>query len=512
MEALNKRLSREESGKIKMTRNASTIVSEILNDSALSSVLDNSQNLASTSTTPNTTVEEEVRRLFRPGSVRNDSNVIYQHENLCENGMNQLTSVQRQISQHSQSQTMLASTEVQANGFSRPVTNSQLIRRNETSQTPNQLQDDFVNNLGQVNQQSETMGCNRNLTSYVPRRFNFTRNGGKRNCKAKASNVKGNSCFYEEIVLLTGPNDTVTPRQLGTKLYLKRNKQIVRGVQFSKQWSEDQVTQQVKSLFGSKLSECSFEFLESVYTDLVPPTLPPGESFNGMMFYTTFRDKIVYVRPQDQVIPPPPKVARSKKSKKTASVFEETLHDSDDSTISEFGTERSADEENEILQAKGLSTVENSSNTVVDVISDPSISESLVSQNSNSSNTNTEQEIPPVIDLTSDYEYAAMFDEQLDEILCDEDETNIFPTSSEHEQEGLDPQPTAEEILRNLATIINFDEISKFNISRSNVWESALRGFNRKSFSPTKKISVKFMDDIGQPEGAIDAGGPRREF
>ena len=376
MEALNKRLSREKSGKIKMTRNASTIVSEILNNvSALSSVLD--QNLASTSTTPNTTVEEEVRRLFRPGSVRNDSNVINQHENLCENGMNQLTSVQRQISQHSQSQTMLASTGVQANGFSRPVTNSQLIRRNETSQTPNQLQDDFVNNLGQVNQLSETMGCNRNLTSYVPRRFNFTRNRGKRNCKAKASNVKGNSCFYKEIVLLTGSNDTVTPRQ-GTKLYLKRNKQIVRGVQFSKQWSEDQVTQQV-------------------YTDLVSPTLPPGESFNGMMFYTTFRDKIVYLRPQDQVIPPPPKVARSKK---TASVFEETLHDSDDSTISEFGIERSADEENEILQAKGLSTVENSSNTVVDVISDPSISESLVSQNSNSSNTNTEQEIPPVIDLT----------------------------------------------------------------------------------------------------------------
>ena len=69
----DKTLSREESGRIKMARNASAIVSEILNNvSALSSVLDNSQNLASTSTTSNTTVEEEVRRLFRPGSVRND--------------------------------------------------------------------------------------------------------------------------------------------------------------------------------------------------------------------------------------------------------------------------------------------------------------------------------------------------------------------------------------------------------------------------------------------------------
>ena len=60
-----------------MARNASTTVSEILNNvSALSSVLDNPQNLASTFTTPNTTVEEEVRRHFRPGSVRNYSNVI----------------------------------------------------------------------------------------------------------------------------------------------------------------------------------------------------------------------------------------------------------------------------------------------------------------------------------------------------------------------------------------------------------------------------------------------------
>ena len=80
-----------------------------------------------------------------------------------------------------------------------------------------------------------------------------------------------------------------------------------------------------------------------MHTYLVAPTLPPGESLQGQ---------------------------RSQR----ASVFEETLHDSDDSTISDIGTERSADEDNEILQTKSLSTVENSSNALVDVISDPSIS------------------------------------------------------------------------------------------------------------------------------------------
>ena len=299
----------------------------------------------------------------------------------------------------------------------------------------------------------------------------------------------------------------------------------------------------MKSLFGSKLSNCSFEFLESVYTQLVSPTLPPGEAFNGMMFYTTFRDKIVYVRPQDQVIPLPPPVTKSKKKARAS-------QDSDESTASEFGTERSAGEDDdEILRIRGLFTSESSSTTAVDSIPETSLSESLVSQSSNqhinsnntvrvqeilpvdsipessvseslvsqsrnqhsnSDNTDRVQETPRVIDLTTEYMYAAMFDTEPDEIFSDLDEIEVVAEHSE--SEGIDPQPTSEEILRRLARIINFDEISKFNISRSNLWESAVRGFNRKSFSPTKKISVKFMDDIGQPGGAIDAGGPRREF
>ena len=50
----------------------SAIVSEILNNvSVLSSVLHNSQNNALNSTTSDS-VEEEVRRIFRPGSVREE--------------------------------------------------------------------------------------------------------------------------------------------------------------------------------------------------------------------------------------------------------------------------------------------------------------------------------------------------------------------------------------------------------------------------------------------------------
>ncbi|MGH0147541.1 UNVERIFIED_CONTAM: hypothetical protein FKN15_012339 [Acipenser sinensis] len=57
-----------------------------------------------------------------------------------------------------------------------------------------------------------------------------------------------------------------------------------------------------------------------------------------------------------------------------------------------------------------------------------------------------------------------------------------------------------EDILGNLAKAINDEEISIFNINRSTVWEDALRGFRRNTYSPTKRISVKFTDDVGHSE------------
>ena len=68
------------------------------------------------------------------------------------------------------------------------------------------------------------------------------------------------------------------------------------------------------------------------------------------------------------------------------------------------------------------------------------------------------------------------------------------------------------EILDDLATQIDNSSISKLNISRTYLWEGTKRALSRKSFSPKNKVSVKFMDDIGNSEGAVDLGGPMREF
>ena len=69
------------------------------------------------------------------------------------------------------------------------------------------------------------------------------------------------------------------------------------------------------------------------------------------------------------------------------------------------------------------------------------------------------------------------------------------------------------DILEELAGVnIDSKHISKFNICRSNISDGVLQGMERKSFSPSKKVSVKFTDDVGLLEGAVDLGGPMRVF
>ena len=49
-------------------------------------------------------------------------------------------------------------------------------------------------------------------------------------------------------------------------------------------------------------------------------------------------------------------------------------------------------------------------------------------------------------------------------------------------------------------------------VNRAAVLDGAIRGFKRISYDPTHRISVRFSDDKGTTEEAVDLGGPRREF
>ena len=112
--------------------------------------------------------------------------------------------------------------------------------------------------------------------------------------------------------------------------------------------------------------------------------------------------------------------------------------------------------------------------------------------------------------------YAALLFNQANSDVLDKEDDLVFeddhmlgaPDVNENTMQNV----TLKEILRNLSETLTYDEISKFNISRNHIWEGTKRALNRKSFQPRNKISVKFTDNIGASEGAVDLGGPAREF
>lgn len=112
-----------------------------------------------------------------------------------------------------------------------------------------------------------------------------------------------------------------------------------------------------------------------------------------------------------------------------------------------------------------------------------------------------------------------LFDELNSDILDSEEEPEAccsgIQESSEvstHLEHECQKEITLKQVLQDLSKSINKDETSHFNISCNHLWEGSKRALNRKSFSPNKKVSIKFTDDIGKFEGAVDLGGPAREY
>ena len=68
----------------------------------------------------------------------------------------------------------------------------------------------------------------------------------------------------------------------------------------------------------------------------------------------------------------------------------------------------------------------------------------------------------------------------ISDIETEEGQDDKFPNLQQLEEPLTD-------ILK-LSGIINLDPISKFNVSCSHLWEGAVRGLNRKSFSPCNKV------------------------
>lgn len=68
------------------------------------------------------------------------------------------------------------------------------------------------------------------------------------------------------------------------------------------------------------------------------------------------------------------------------------------------------------------------------------------------------------------------------------------------------------DVLQELRSQLDINETMFINVRRGAIWTDACRQMTRKRFSPGSTISVKFADSEGNSEGAVDIGGPKREF
>ena len=53
---------------------------------------------------------------------------------------------------------------------------------------------------------------------------------------------------------------------------------------------------------------------------------------------------------------------------------------------------------------------------------------------------------------------------------------------------------------------------SLINVRRSQVWVDSCRHLKKAKFNPKAAVSIKFADNSGASEGAVDVGGPCREY
>lgn len=107
--------------------------------------------------------------------------------------------------------------------------------------------------------------------------------------------------------------------------------------------------------------------------------------------------------------------------------------------------------------------------------------------------------------LNTERHYANLYEMCM---LDDEDDIVPEPALPEDKSASL----SAKDVVKAIRSKVIPDQVARFNICRQSIWEGTARAMLRKSFRPNCTILVQFTDMCKKQEGAIDQGGPRREF
>ncbi|XP_030611803.1 G2/M phase-specific E3 ubiquitin-protein ligase-like isoform X3 [Archocentrus centrarchus] len=349
--------------------------------------------------------------------------------------------------------------------------------------------------------------------------------------------------FSKEVILLPDHATTHVPRR-NRKAWLFENGHIKSALEFCCDWDSDKVVQAIRAAFQPVVEGCRLQILLPCHTKLVEPSLTSKQTLNGHLLKKLFHQKSVYVRPDKVILSEDKESPNSDEESTSGHDFTET---SDSDKCAERHTVKtqsmSGDDVIWCGATQDICTVDPSiSADTLTMSTDPAVvtfdenepffsgTSVIASGNSHgfsvgssanvtgdthvfsANNTSSVSNAPtqPSLSSTSYSTYLGLFEEEY--LSDDPDLQEAISRSLDSSAIESDLPMSLESIMAQIVSRVNNDSTVRFNIIRRNVWDGASRAMGRSNFSPEKKIDVKFTDDYGISEGAVDNGGPTREF
>ncbi|XP_034553486.1 G2/M phase-specific E3 ubiquitin-protein ligase-like isoform X3 [Notolabrus celidotus] len=317
---------------------------------------------------------------------------------------------------------------------------------------------------------------------------------------------------------------------------------ILNGFEFQKSWDQRTVTEQIRDAFGEKLSaDVSLEFLMACGNRLILPKLRAGQELDANLIHKVYKSKALYIRPSKPVMADlsgysseencevnPASARQLRSSSLTQDIYSRVSSESFNDVTT--ASPPNCTPEVETYPSSLIphhSSSPNYSSTSTSSYQLPSCSlrscptESQPSTASYGGTTSDEPNLvlTSVLPSSSTQHQSANYDNYLSVVAAlsdmssdEEDLNQAILASLQSERRTTACFVPERDILQDLATKINHHKKCKFNINRATVLDGAIRGFKRGTYDPCHTISVRFSDDMGVPEEAVDLGGPRREF
>ncbi|CAL8237336.1 unnamed protein product, partial [Arctogadus glacialis] len=291
--------------------------------------------------------------------------------------------------------------------------------------------------------------------------------------------------FNKDVILLLSPSDDIVVKQRRKQQLYKRG-HILNAFEFDKSWDHGAVLREIRNAFKQKIPEdVSCELLMACGNKLIAPMLRDGQQLDASLIHKILKLKALYVRPSRQLEP----------------------ENSDTSCCEE--------EEEDVEMVRSVATrASGLFNPGRDQLDHPTMSAtSSLAPASTVASSLVPDSTPQSTTTSTDYRaYLSVIDLSSDEDGDEDLYTALSASMEDQIKESSSGSVPVQEILSTLGEKINHNQVNRFNINRAAVLDGAIRGFKRISFDPTHRISVRFSDDKGTSEEAVDLGGPRREF